>query len=62
MSEYKSKFSVGDIKKLKFGSAKADMVRKAANSKGMEPNDYVKKSALEKANIKSNLETVKQTM
>tara|TARA_B100001063_G_C16655672_1_gene498355 strand:+ start:764 stop:931 length:168 start_codon:yes stop_codon:yes gene_type:complete len=51
MSEFSKTFKVGDVKKLKFGSKNADLIRKAAEKAGLSPNDYVKASSLNKAKM-----------
>ena len=49
MGQYKQEFRIGDTRKLRYGSKQADTIRKAAEKKGIKPNDYVKVAALKKA-------------
>ena len=49
MSEYKNEFKTGTVKRIDYGSKQADMIRQAAETKGMMPNDYVKKAVLQQA-------------
>ena len=49
MSQYEQEFRTGDTKKLRYGSKQANTIRKAAEKKGVKPNDYVKEAALKKA-------------
>lgn len=51
MSQFSKTFKVGDVKKLKFGSKNANLIRKAAEKAGLSPNDYVKASSLNKAKM-----------